>query len=55
MTAFILHRTDRARAMHRFYPLDVQPDLFWQWSFIREWGRIGQLGRRLSPMSSDTN
>jgi predicted DNA-binding WGR domain protein len=55
MTAFILQRTDPARNIHWFYLLDVQPDLFGQWSFIREWGRIGQLGRRLSPMSSDTN
>jgi predicted DNA-binding WGR domain protein len=28
--------------MHRFYALDVQPDLFGQWCLIREWGRIGK-------------
>ena len=45
MTAVSLHRTDPARRMRRFYLLDVQPDLFGEWSFIREWGRIGQAGQ----------
>ena len=31
--------------MRRFYLLDVQPDLFGQWSFIRKWGRVGQPGQ----------
>jgi predicted DNA-binding WGR domain protein len=45
MSAFILHRTDPARNMRRFYLLDVQPDLFGQWCLIREWGRKGQGGQ----------
>ena len=45
MSAIILHRTDPARNMRRFYRLDVQPDLFGQWCFIREWGRIGRAGQ----------
>jgi predicted DNA-binding WGR domain protein len=45
MTAIILHRTDPARNMRRFYRLDVQPDLFGQWCFIRECGRIGRSGQ----------
>ncbi len=45
MTAVTLHRTDAARNMHRYYRLDVQPDLFGQWCCIREWGRTGQAGR----------
>jgi predicted DNA-binding WGR domain protein len=45
MTAVTLHRADPARNMRRFYLLDVQPDLFGQWCFIREWGRIGQPGQ----------
>jgi predicted DNA-binding WGR domain protein len=45
MTRFILHRTDPARNMRRFYLLDVQPDLFGHWCLIREWGRIGQPGQ----------
>jgi hypothetical protein len=35
MSAIILHRTDPATNMRRFYRLDVQPDLFGQWCFIR--------------------
>ncbi|MGH6834124.1 MAG: WGR domain-containing protein [Methylocella sp.] len=31
--------------MRGFYRLDVQPDLFGQWCFIREWGRIGRAGQ----------
>lgn len=45
MTAIILHRIDSAKNMRRFYRLDVQPDLFGQWCFIREWGRIGSAGQ----------
>jgi predicted DNA-binding WGR domain protein len=40
-----LHRTDPAKNMRRFYRLDVQPALFGQWCFIREWGRIGRAGQ----------
>jgi predicted DNA-binding WGR domain protein len=29
----------------RFYRLDVQPDLFGWWRFIREWDRIGRPGQ----------
>ena len=50
MTAITLHRTDPAENMRRFYRLDVQPDLFGQWCFIREWGRIGSSGQaRITP------
>jgi predicted DNA-binding WGR domain protein len=28
MTAILLHRIDPAKNMHRFYGLDVRPDLF---------------------------
>jgi WGR domain len=31
--------------MHRFYRLDVQANLFGEWSFIREFGHIGRAGR----------
>jgi predicted DNA-binding WGR domain protein len=44
VSALILYRIDPARRMRRFYIMDVQPDLFGQWSFIREWGRIGSPG-----------
>ncbi len=44
MTAITLHRSDPARNLHRYYRLDVQPDLFGAWCFIREWGREGRSG-----------
>jgi predicted DNA-binding WGR domain protein len=31
--------------MARFYRLDLQPDLFGEWTLIREWGRIGRPGQ----------
>jgi predicted DNA-binding WGR domain protein len=55
MTAIILHRIDPAKNMRRFYWLDVQPDLFGQWCFIREWGRIGRAGQvRTVPFPTAT-
>lgn len=39
-----LVRVDTERNVHRFYRLDIQPDLFGTVSLIREWGRIGQSG-----------
>jgi predicted DNA-binding WGR domain protein len=44
MSAVVLRRIDPERDMFRFYRLDVQPDLFGGWTFIREWGRIGRPG-----------
>lgn len=35
-------RSDPGCNMHRYYRLDMQPDLFGQWCFIRKWGRAGQ-------------
>jgi predicted DNA-binding WGR domain protein len=45
MNALTLHRIEPEKNMRRFYRLDVQPDLFGEWSFIREWGRIGRPGQ----------
>lgn len=45
MSAIILHRTNPAKNMRRFYMMDVQRDLFGAWCFIREWGRIGSAGQ----------
>ena len=44
MTAITLRRRDPIRNMHRYYRLDVQLDLFGDWCFLREWGRIGSAG-----------
>jgi predicted DNA-binding WGR domain protein len=55
MSAIILHRTDHAKNMCRYYRLDVQPDLFGQWCFIREWRRIGHPGQvRMVPYATAT-
>jgi predicted DNA-binding WGR domain protein len=45
MSAIVLHRIEPEKNMARFYRLDVQPDLFGWWSFIREWGHIGRPGQ----------
>jgi predicted DNA-binding WGR domain protein len=41
MNAITLTRRDPARNMHRYYRLDVQPDLFGAWCVISKWGPIG--------------
>jgi predicted DNA-binding WGR domain protein len=48
MNAVILYRIDAPKRMHRFYRLDVQPDLFGAWCLMREWGRIGSPGQTRS-------
>jgi predicted DNA-binding WGR domain protein len=48
MTALHLRRVDPARNMHRFYCLDVQPDLFGGVLLVKEWGRIGARGRMVA-------
>lgn len=54
MSAVILRRIEADKNMARFYLLDVQPDLFGGWSFIREWGRIGRSGTvRALPCSTE--
>lgn len=45
MSAIVLYRIDTAKRMHRFYRLDVQPDLFGAWCLMQEWGRIGSGGQ----------
>jgi predicted DNA-binding WGR domain protein len=48
MSAIVLYRIDSAKRMHRFYRIDVQPDLFGNWCFLRKWGRIGSTGQTRS-------
>jgi len=48
MNAVHLRRVDPARNMHRFYRLDVQPDLFGGVLLVKEWGRIGAQGRMVA-------
>jgi predicted DNA-binding WGR domain protein len=48
MNSVILYRIDTSKRMHRYYRMDVQPDLFGQWCLMREWGRIGSNGQTRS-------
>lgn len=41
----LLRRIDPARNMARFYRLSLEPSLFGDVALVREWGRIGGLGR----------
>jgi hypothetical protein len=55
MTTITLTRIDHARRMARFYVLDVQPDLFGQWCFIREWAASdGRASYATSPTRPKT-
>jgi predicted DNA-binding WGR domain protein len=45
MDAILLYLIDPAKNKHRFYRLDVTPDLFGRWCLVAEWGRIGCAGR----------
>ena len=43
-----LRRLDPDRNMARFYTMSAQPNIFGEWFLLREWGRIGSAGRRVS-------
>jgi len=40
-----LRRIDPAKNMRRFYRLDIEPDLFGGFLFMKQWGRIGARGQ----------
>jgi len=42
----VLHKHDSKRNQHRFYALQIMPNLFGVWSLIRHWGRIGTAGQQ---------
>ena len=42
-----LTRVEPSQNMHRFYCLDIQPNLFGEWCLIRNWGRIHSGGRSM--------
>jgi predicted DNA-binding WGR domain protein len=42
----VLQRCDPARNMARFYVLTIEPTLYGDTALVREWGRLGQRGRR---------
>ena len=42
----VLERRNASRNMARFYVLAIEPTLFGEMALVREWGRIGSVGRR---------
>jgi predicted DNA-binding WGR domain protein len=44
MSDVILTKHDPAKNLHRFYVLDVPPDLFGASCLICKWGRVGRRG-----------
>lgn len=49
----VLERRDPSRNMARFYVLAIEPTLFGDAALVREWGRIGSLGRRRLDLHAD--
>jgi len=49
----VLERRDASRNMARFYVLAIEPTLFGDATLVREWGRIGSLGRRRLDLHAD--
>ncbi len=46
LQVLVLERREPSRSMARFYVLAIEPTLFGDMALVREWGRIGSLGRR---------
>ena len=40
-----LEKRQSTQKMARFYRMAVMPNLFGEWTLLREWGRIGQGGQ----------
>jgi predicted DNA-binding WGR domain protein len=49
----VLERRDESRNMARFYVLAVEPTLLGDSALVREWGRIGTIGRRRLDLHPD--
>ena len=45
-----LTKIEPAQNMARFFVLDIQPTLFGDWAFVKEWGRIGRRGQSRSAL-----
>lgn len=45
MNDVYLTRVEPAKNMARYYAMSLQPNLFGEWSLVREWGRIGRGGQ----------
>jgi predicted DNA-binding WGR domain protein len=50
----VLERSEESVNMARFYVIAIEPTLFGDTAVVREWGRIGSLGRRRLDLYPDT-
>jgi predicted DNA-binding WGR domain protein len=50
----VLERRDSHRNLARFYVLAIEPTFLGDSALVREWGRIGTLGRRRLDLHPDT-
>lgn len=48
-----LEKRQPANNVARFYRMSVMPNLFGEWTLLREWGRIGQGGQVRMDWFSD--
>lgn len=48
-----LEKRQPANNVVRFYRMSVMPNLFGEWTLLREWGRIGQGGQVRMDWFSD--
>ena len=53
LQVLVLERRDPSLNMARFYVLAIEPTLFGDAALVREWGRIGSLGRRRLDLQAD--
>ncbi|SDR64115.1 WGR domain-containing protein, predicted DNA-binding domain in MolR [Rhizobiales bacterium GAS113] len=49
----VLERRDESRKMARYYVLSVEPTLLGAVALVRQWGRIGSLGKRRLDLHAD--
>lgn len=47
---YVLERIDASKNMARYYVLSIEPTLFEETALVREWGRLGTPGRRVSNL-----
>lgn len=53
LSVVYLERVDVEKNAYRYYVLPIEPRLFEEMNLVREWGRIGQGGRRIIELWPD--
>ena len=54
LSVIFLEKVEPEQNAWRYYVLSIEPTLFDDVSLVREWGRIGQSGRRIVELLTDT-